>query len=749
MRKYYSVIGAILLSFIALCVKAETPITDGVYKISPYNALGKSLFVRNSSSANGENIVSWTTTNVNAQYWQIKYDEDYACYYFVNAYTGKAIHFQKPLVVGSELKQYDADRSTASRWKIEQVEGTEYYNIASLSLSGGVNLYAEIGDREEDAIILLSKKKTGSDRTSQIWKIEKVDEVPNAMTLSLRNEIMSKWKSRFYKPAKNVGYTLSDDNRLGNASHWWQDAEIFEIILDAYEATGNAEYKDMFEKLYLNFIYENGKDWTYNKFNDDIAWMVLACVRAHLLFGGQEYLTLAKTNYDKMYERAYLPECGLLRWLEGNVEGDMTNSCINGPAEVAACYLGKATGDDSYFEKAKNLYAKQRVRLYKQETGQVYDCVPCDGSKDVYAWASTYNQGTFLGASVMLYNRYKDEFYKEDALKTMDYTVQNLCDVNGIVNVCGNGEDHFDKPGFKGILMRYVRRFILDMEQPQYMEWMHKNVLRAFNNRNSAGISWTAWWSKSTEDFYHKDGSAETYYYNDPFGTSTIISTAFNAPIDESYITKNAFENNEACKLSYIRGLYSNTTASDTYLYNVEDGYWVGYNNVYFDGKNATSLNLRLSNNTADEASIEIRLDSPTGELVGTTSVPNTSGKWMDVGTSISPITGKHHLYFVFKGRAQSLLLNSFQFTDGSSSIGETEHRDKLSIYPNPAKDKLNVETTEEGQLQIYSLSGIEILNQPISQGTTILDVSGFHSGTYILYFKSEKSTQKEILIKK
>ena len=38
-----------------------------------------------------------------------------------------------------------------------------------------------------------------------------------------------------------------------------------------------------------------------------------------------------------------------------NHENDDTTSCINGPATVGACYLAEATGDMSYYEKAKKL----------------------------------------------------------------------------------------------------------------------------------------------------------------------------------------------------------------------------------------------------------------------------------------------------------------------------------------------------------------------------------------------------------
>lgn len=49
---------------------------------------------------------------------------------------------------------------------------------------------------------------------------------------------------------------------------------------------------------------------------------------------------------------------------------------------------------------------------------------------------------------------------------------------------------------------------------------------------------------------------------------------------------------------------------------------------------------------------MEIRLDSPQGQLLGTTKVPLTGGddRWALVSTETSKVTGIHDLYFIFKG---------------------------------------------------------------------------------------------------
>ncbi len=55
--------------------------------------------------------------------------------------------------------------------------------------------------------------------------------------------------------------------------------------------------------------------------------------------------------------------------------------------------------------------------------------------------------------------------------------------------------------------------------------------------------------------------------------------------------------------------------------------------------------------------SIEIRLGSPTGTLVGTLPVPNTGGfqSWQEKSVTINTVTGVHNVYFVFKGNSASL----------------------------------------------------------------------------------------------
>lgn len=68
---------------------------------------------------------------------------------------------------------------------------------------------------------------------------------------------------------------------------FWDFAEIFEIIDDLYEVTGDKSLFVMFEEMYDFVIRRYTADWKDNPFNDDIMWLVIAFTRAYLYTGNQ------------------------------------------------------------------------------------------------------------------------------------------------------------------------------------------------------------------------------------------------------------------------------------------------------------------------------------------------------------------------------------------------------------------------------------------------------------------------------
>ncbi|MBQ4354811.1 MAG: hypothetical protein IJC71_07935 [Clostridia bacterium] len=251
--------------------------------------------------------------------------------------------------------------------------------------------------------------------------------------------------------------------------------------------------------------------WQSNEYNDDIAWMCIAYARIYLLTGEEVYLTISKNNFDAMYKRAYSDDLGGgLFWRTDN---QTKNSCINCPASIAACLLGKALGDDSYYEKAKGLMDWEFAHMYDSSSGAVYDSYNLKGEKN--KWASTYNQGTFIGACTLLAEKYGDELYLPYAAKAADYAMNRLEMKDGVLNGENSGGDLI---GFKGILTRWLYRYAEYAGDTGILYWLQNNADTAYANRNQNNFIWTTWADKTPDNTSGMD----------LFGFSTAIALLFN-----------------------------------------------------------------------------------------------------------------------------------------------------------------------------------------------------------------------------
>ncbi|MBO7068526.1 MAG: carbohydrate-binding protein [Bacteroidaceae bacterium] len=626
---------------------------------------GRSLMVENSSLDASKNAVLWTETNTHSQRWMLV-DTGKGTFYLQNVYSqlylGGVSAANNNAVVGQIAK--NVARGT---WELVPVEGSDNkYNI----FIGTVRRFAlssveEITDGTGVRLLTAST----ADPALIEWEIEVDENVePHGFSKSMRDDMMEKFKARHYKK-QSTGYSIDNGG-------WWGDAEMFETILDAYETTGNQEYATMFENLYTNFISRNKSTWYqsgvsgYNEYNDDIAWMCIACVRAYLLTGTSKYLSTAKTNFDGMFKRADCYGNDLLQWKHNSGTG--TNACINGPASVCACYLAIATADMSYYEKAKKTYLANRNRLYEfsngQPTGKVWDSY--DQGKNSYNyWASTYNQGTCLGAALMLYDYYNDPMYKTDADAIIKWSVKELADSHGIIKVCQTVRG--DLCGFKGILMRYIRRYAEDMNHPEYYDWLAKNGYHAWNNRNSGGITSSAWLTKSEEDYKHQEGEEIKTF--ESFGNSTCLSAAFNAHLGvvEHH---DAYEPIQAENFFFIKNANikdnGNTDDGTGEISNMRNSNNVGYKNVDFGTSFATHITVR-ANFLRSVSKLNVYADAPDakkGTLLCTLSSADADAginKWETYRKVLNiPVTGVHRIYFVATGTNSVNLLsvNWFQF---------------------------------------------------------------------------------------
>lgn len=511
------------------------------YVISPAGCDRSALFVENSSPDDGAAVVLWTDTRVPAQQWRAVKNKN-GTFSFVNVYTGKYLSVGGDAAADGAVLVQVAGNGAGAEWTAEP-QGKEKDSYVLLKNTDGKR-FALVADGSNDGTrLFLSEQGTDIAKANcGVWRFVETEPITE-FTESIRDEMAGAWL-RHHRRERGGGLITFGDGG------GWGDAEMLEVMLDAYETTGNREYIDAFEDMFgffrervgdnwLHLVYKDGYKWFGHDFNDDVMWMVIASARAYRLTDKEIYRKLAVDNFDAVYRRAY-NRWGMMRWAEKSGHPNGTNSCINGPAEVAACYIAQSLDTDSlrekYFEIARGLYENQRRYLFVEQTGQVLDCFTWNAETDVpekyNRWVSTYNQGTMLGAAIMLYKRYGNEKYKRDADKIVECTRRELCNGHGVVKVCQTIDG--DLCGFKGILMRYLREYIVEMQHPELVEWLKNNAFHAFNNRNSRGMTWSAWLTKSTENWIssvEKDDKGNyKSYFNCAFGNSTAVSAAVNVP---------------------------------------------------------------------------------------------------------------------------------------------------------------------------------------------------------------------------
>jgi len=103
----------------------------------------------------------------------------------------------------------------------------------------------------------------------------------------------------------------------------------------------------------------------------------------------------------------------------------------------------------------------------------------------------------------------------------------------------------------------------------------------------------------------------------------------------------------------------------------IEGGDWLRFDGVALDG--LTTLTLTYAKEIAG-GSVEIRLDDPTGTLLGSFSPPTTGGwaTWQEGQVSLAAATGTHALYLVATGTTEGILnLDRLALSGGAARGGD------------------------------------------------------------------------------
>ena len=183
----------------------------------------------------------------------------------------------------------------------------------------------------------------------------------------------------------------------------------------------------------------------------------------------------------------------------------------------------------------------------------------------------------------------------------------------------------------------------------------------------------------------------------------------------------------------------------------INNGDWASYENV--DLTNAKSIEARVASKVSG-GTIEVRIDSPTGTILGTIAIDNTGGfqNWVTNATNITTTTGMHTVYLIFKGGSGYLFnLNSFGFLKTAAiitSVASTQATQQLSLYPNPTTESVYLDESEGSTYEVYTTYNQLQTKGMVTNNHFLINLDGFTTGTYLLQVNNQHTVKSIKVIK-
>ena len=146
------------------------------------------------------------------------------------------------------------------------------------------------------------------------------------------------------------------------------------------------------------------------RYYDDNEWIVLNLLEAHAVTGDNRYLDLAKATMTYVLSGEDDKLGGGIYWYEQKKTSK--NTCSNGPGVVCALELYKATGDKTYLDAGKRVYAWTQKNLQDRD-GLYFDNISLDGTVQKHKWS--YNTALMIRAACLMYDVTKDDAYLHEA----------------------------------------------------------------------------------------------------------------------------------------------------------------------------------------------------------------------------------------------------------------------------------------------------------------------------------------------
>jgi predicted alpha-1,6-mannanase (GH76 family) len=296
----------------------------------------------------------------------------------------------------------------------------------------------------------------------------------------------------------NASSNYFNYSNSGDATfHYWPQAHALDVLTDAFLRTGNGSYRGYMNSWFAGVPQRNGGTFS-NEFYDDMEWNALALLRAYAATDDARFKTAAEGLWTELKGGWNETMGGGISWRKAMPY--YKNTPANAPAVILAARSYKLSANPADLDWSKKIFTWLRDSLYNAQTGWVYDGINSnnDGVKNT-TWKFTYNQGTFIGAALELYQITNESRYLNDAVQAADFALTDP----GITNLSDNllrDEGGGDGGLFKGVFVRYFTQLVLTPGLPaaaktRYVAFLKNNAeMLWYNGTDKRNVLFSTYW---------------------------------------------------------------------------------------------------------------------------------------------------------------------------------------------------------------------------------------------------------------
>lgn len=223
-----------------------------------------------------------------------------------------------------------------------------------------------------------------------------------------------------------------------------------------------------------------------DRYYDDNALVCIDYLEAYLNTKDQKYITKAKEVFDFILSGWDDQLGGGVYWLEGHK--DQKPACSNGMSTLAALKLYQCTNDPVYLNWGKKFYNWMHDTL-RNPDGIYYNDVKMDGKPNGVYY--TYNTGSMLEASVLLYQFTKESKY----LKEAELVAANSYRFFSNKNKSLDRNFNIDLPWFVTVLFRGYEALYHINQNPVYINAVASDLDKAWKKSADQYGFLTAKWA--------------------------------------------------------------------------------------------------------------------------------------------------------------------------------------------------------------------------------------------------------------